>query len=65
MQGHVKFFNAAKGYGFLRPDAGGSDVFVHVSALAGIEIGEGDAVSFDVEQGRNGKPQAANVRLVG
>ena len=65
MQGHVKFFNAAKGYGFLRPDAGGSDVFVHVSALDGIEIGEGDAVSFEVEQGRNGKPQAANVRLVG
>lgn len=66
--GIVKWFNDQKGYGFITPDGGGSDVFVHVSALgqSGIDtLNEGDKVEFDVEVGRKaGKTQAANVRVV-
>ncbi|NDA64538.1 MAG: cold-shock protein, partial [Chitinophagia bacterium] len=52
-QGTVKFFNNAKGFGFITPDNGGKDVFVHVSGLQG-EIREGDKVTFDVEDGQKG-----------
>jgi CspA family cold shock protein len=61
--GTVKWFDPNKGYGFVRPDHG-SDVFVHSSALqAGglATLQEGEAVEFDIEQGRKGS-QAANVR---
>jgi cold shock protein len=61
--GTVKWFDPSKGYGFIRPDQG-SDVFVHISALqaSGLQtLQEGEAVEFDIEQGRKG-PQAANVR---
>jgi cold shock protein len=64
--GTVKFFNLGRGFGFIQPDDGGKDVFVHVSALerAGMHsIREGQKVSFDIEiDSRTGKPVAANVR---
>lgn len=63
--GTVKFFNAEKGYGFIKPDDGGSDIFVHVSAVtrSGLSsLSEGQHVSFDVEPDRKGKgPKAVNI----
>ncbi len=64
--GTVKWFNPDKGYGFIQPDDGSKDVFVHITALeaAGLRtLNEGQAVSFDLEAGRNGKTAAANVQL--
>lgn len=65
--GTVKFFNATKGYGFIQPDAGGNDVFVHVTALerAGVPpLTEGQRVSFDVETDRrSGKLAVSNIVL--
>jgi CspA family cold shock protein len=59
--GTVKWFNANRGYGFIRPESG-SDVFVHVSAIQGEEtLQDGQAVEFDITQGQKG-PQAVNVR---
>jgi cold shock protein len=64
--GKVKRFIATKGYGFIQPDDGGDDVFVHVSALArsGIpDLLEGQRVSFNIETDRRtGKPVAVNIR---
>ncbi len=64
--GTVKFYNGQKGYGFIQPDDGGKDVFVHASALerAGIRnLAEGQKVSFDTEQDRRtGKTSACNLR---
>jgi len=60
--GTVKFFNNEKGFGFITPDDGGKDVFVHANGLMD-DIGEGDKVSFDVEEGRKG-PNAINVQIV-
>ena len=51
--GTVKFFNNSKGYGFITPDEGGKDVFVHMNGLID-EINEGDKVSYDVEEGQKG-----------
>lgn len=66
--GTVKFFNSSKGFGFVTPDGGAKDVFLHVSALerAGISsVNEGDKISFDVEPDTRGKgPKAVNVQLV-
>jgi CspA family cold shock protein len=65
-QGTVKFFNAQKGYGFIVQDAGGPDVFVHISAVerAGMRsLVEGQKVSFDVEADRrSGKSAAVNLQ---
>ena len=54
--GTVKFFNNAKGFGFITPDDGGKDVFVHINGLNGLSIDEGDKVSFDVEEGSGSVP---------
>ena len=65
-RGTVKFFNAQKGYGFIAQDAGGPDVFVHISAVerAGLtSLVEGQKVSFDVEADRrSGKSAATNLQ---
>lgn len=63
--GTVKWFNNQKGYGFIQPDEGGNDVFVHISAVerAGLSsLGEGQKISYDTERGRNGKIAAVNLR---
>lgn len=58
--GTVKFFNQEKGFGFITPDGGGKDVFVHISAVAGGQINDGDKVQFEVGEGKKG-PCAVNV----
>ena len=64
--GTVKWFNAQKGYGFIQPETGGKDVFVHISAVerSGMSsLGEGQKVSFDVEKDqRSGKIAAINLK---
>lgn len=63
--GTVKWFNGQKGYGFIQPDGGGRDVFVHISAVekAGLRgLNEGDKISFDVVSNR-GKENAENLRV--
>jgi CspA family cold shock protein len=60
--GTVKFFNNSKGFGFITPEEGDKDVFVHVNELVD-EIKDGDKVSFDVEEGPKGL-NAVNVRVV-
>lgn len=66
--GTVKFFNATKGFGFISPENGGTDVFVHISAVerAGMRsLVEGQKVSFDVvKDNRNGKSAAENLQAV-
>jgi CspA family cold shock protein len=68
INGTVKFFNAAKGFGFIKPEEGGNDVFVHATALerAGIRaLNEGDRVSFVLEDDRRGRgKQAGQVQLI-
>tara|TARA_R110002124_G_scaffold137135_1_gene299994 strand:+ start:324 stop:515 length:192 start_codon:yes stop_codon:yes gene_type:complete len=61
-EGTVKFFNDSKGFGFIQPDSGEKDIFVHVSGLQD-EIRENDKVSYDVENGRKGL-NAVNVRVI-
>jgi len=67
-KGTVKFFNAQKGYGFIAQDAGGPDVFVHISAVerAGMSnLNEGQKLSFDIEADRrSGKSAATNLQSV-
>jgi CspA family cold shock protein len=66
-QGTVKFFNLDKGYGFIKPDEGGRDIFVHVTAVerAGLHaLAEGQRVSFEIEPDKKGKgPKAINLVL--
>ena len=61
--GTVKFFNDEKGFGFITPDNGGKDVFVHKNELNGISITEGDKVSYDTKEGKKGM-NAVNVSLI-
>jgi CspA family cold shock protein len=64
--GTVKWFNQNKGFGFIAPEHGTKDVFVHISALerAGIQqLDDGQAVTFDIESGRDGRESASNLAL--
>lgn len=65
--GTVKWFNSTKGFGFIQPDAGGSDVFVHISAVerSGLsELNENQKVSYELETGRNGKEAASDLKAL-
>jgi cold shock protein len=62
--GTVKFFNTDKGYGFIQPDDGGADSFVHISAVqaAGMQtLNKDQRLTYEVETGRNGKASAVNL----
>lgn len=65
--GTVKWYNTTKGYGFIQPEDGKADVFLHISAVerAGMQsVGEGQKLSYELETGRNGKTSAVNIRAV-
>lgn len=67
-KGTVKWFNPVKGYGFIQPDDGSKDAFVHISAVerAGLPgLSEGQKVEFELQPGRNGKSSAENLKLIG
>jgi CspA family cold shock protein len=64
--GTVKWFNPTKGFGFIQPDGGGADAFVHISAVerAGFDnLREGERVQYDLVRGQNGKSSAENLKL--
>jgi len=63
----VKWFNPTKGFGFVEPESGGNDVFVHISAVerAGIAtLNEGDRIEYELVKGQNGKSSAEDLKLV-
>ncbi len=65
--GTVKWFNPTKGYGFIQPDDGSKDVFVHISAVERSGLGslnENQKVEFELEQGRDGKTSAVNLKAL-
>jgi CspA family cold shock protein len=65
--GTVKWFNTAKGYGFIQPERGGADAFVHISSVerAGLDtLNEGDRVEYELVRGQNGKSSAENLKIV-
>lgn len=67
-RGTVKWFNQAKGYGFIQPEDGSGDAFVHISAVerSGLTtLNEGQTVTFDLASGRNGRMAAENLKLAG
>ncbi|KIT14447.1 cold-shock protein [Jannaschia aquimarina] len=64
--GTVKWFNSTKGFGFIAPDGGGKDVFVHISAVerAGLrDLADNQKVTYDLEAGRDGRESAVNIQL--
>ncbi|MEP5151761.1 cold-shock protein [Planktotalea sp.] len=65
--GTVKWFNTTKGFGFIEPESGGKDVFVHISAVerSGLTgLADNQKVSFELEEGRDGRQMAANLALL-
>jgi CspA family cold shock protein len=65
--GTVKWFNTTKGFGFIAPDEGGKDVFVHISAVerSGLTgLADNQKVTYDLEAGRDGRESASNIQLV-
>ena len=65
--GTVKFFNTTKGFGFISPEGGGKDAFVHISAVqrSGLQgLYENDKVTYELETGRDGKESAVNISLL-
>ena len=66
-KGTVKWFNATKGFGFIAPDDGGNDVFVHISAVerSGLKgLSDDQKVEFDLEDGRDGRKMAGNIKAL-
>ena len=67
IEGTVKFFNTTKGFGFIQPEDGSKDAFVHISAVerSGLStLNEGQKVSYELEKGRDGKVSATNLSLL-
>lgn len=67
MKGTVKWFDMKKGYGFIQPEDGGKDAFVHITAVqrAGLaSLDEGQVVEYELQEGRNGKMSAENIQVV-
>ena len=62
--GTVKWFNTTKGFGFIQPEDGSKDVFLHISDVqrAGLDVREGDKLSYDIQSGQQGKVSACNLR---
>jgi len=66
INGTVKFYNATKGFGFISPDQGGKDAFVHATALERVGLSglaDGQKVSYELERGRDGRESAVNLQL--
>ena len=67
LKGKIKWYNSKKGYGFIEPEEGSQDVFVHISAVkaAGMDaLSDGQAVSYELETGQNGKTSAINLEAL-
>jgi CspA family cold shock protein len=62
-QGTVKFFNEQKGFGFITPESGGKDIFVHITNLNGASLAEGQRVAFETQEGRKG-PEAISIEVI-